>query len=124
MYIKNGKKILGLSLSAAIAVSAFAGIGFASFDNKAYAAPDKDYGLTAVNEGVILHCFDWKLSDIKAEPVIPFFKASLTFCGLLGILQEQFHILADDRIPDYLLALEVDINRGFADPGIEGYFIH
>lgn len=67
MYIKNGKKILGLSLSAAIAVSAFAGIGFASFDNKAYAAPDKDYGLTAVNEGVILHCFDWKLSDIKAE---------------------------------------------------------
>ncbi len=63
----TGKRVIGVSLTAALAFSAFAGIGLASVNNRVNAA-ETDYHLAAeIDDGTILHCFDWKLSDIKAE---------------------------------------------------------
>ena len=68
MNITTGKKFLSVSLSAALAVSAFAGMaGLASTGTKVSAA-QADYQLAdTIQEGTILHCFDWKYTDIKAE---------------------------------------------------------
>lgn len=61
-----GKRVLSVSLAAALAAAAFGGIG-------AYALSDADsasngYELAeSIQEGTILHCFDWKYTDITAE---------------------------------------------------------
>lgn|GEM_PF-651158 len=61
-----GKKAACLSVTAALAVSSFAGMGMLS--TTATAAPAEEYGLVEnIQDGVILHCFDWKYSDIKEE---------------------------------------------------------
>ena len=58
------KKVISLALCAAVTASAFAVIGLTS-SNSVSAA---DYGLADnIQDGTILHCFDWKYSDIKAE---------------------------------------------------------
>lgn len=57
------KRTVCLSLTAALAVSAFAGMGALSLT--ASATPSEEYGLVDnIQDGVILHCFDWKYSDI------------------------------------------------------------
>ncbi len=61
------KRVVGISLAAALTFSAFAGIGLASANNNV-AAAEPDYLLAdSVKDGTILHCFNWKLEDIKAE---------------------------------------------------------
>ena len=64
-----GKKVASVFLSAAILATTFTGLGSVlatSGTMEVQAA--SSYGLaTKVEDGNILHCFDWKLSDIKAE---------------------------------------------------------
>ena len=56
------KKAVCLSVTAALAVSAFAGMGVVSMT--ANATPAEEYGLMDnIQDGVILHCFDWKYSS-------------------------------------------------------------
>ena len=63
--IKNGGRILAFGITAALAVSSFAVIPAAAASSTINA---KDYQLSAsIQNGNILHCFDWKYSDIKAE---------------------------------------------------------
>ncbi len=60
----SAKKIASLALCAAMTASAFAAVGAVSANGVSPA----DYGLAEnIEDGTILHCFDWKLSDIKAE---------------------------------------------------------
>ncbi len=60
----SGKKVVSLALCAAVTASAFAAVGMVS----ASGVSPVDYGLAQnIQEGTILHCFDWKYSDIKAE---------------------------------------------------------
>ena len=58
------KRAACLSITAALAISAFAGMGVLS--TTANAKNDQeDYGLVEnIQDGTILHCFDWKYSDI------------------------------------------------------------
>ena len=59
-----GKKIAGLFLSSALAVSAFAGLGTFTAVNVEAAA--SDYGLMdTCQEGVILHAWQWSFNNIK-----------------------------------------------------------
>ncbi len=59
------KKTLGLSLTAAMAVTAFSGVGAVVMNAN---AAEEDYGLMDnIQDGTILHCFDWKYSDIISE---------------------------------------------------------
>ncbi len=60
------KKALCLSLTAALAVTAFAGMGaVVSATNN---SSQEKYGLVEnIQDGTILHCFDWKYTDIQAE---------------------------------------------------------
>ena len=59
-----GKKITGIFLSSALAVSAFAGLGTFSAVNVNAAADD--YGLMdTCQEGVILHAWQWSFNNIK-----------------------------------------------------------
>ena len=61
-----GKKIAGLFLSSALAVSAFAGLGTFTAVNVEAAA--EDYGLMdTCQEGVILHAWQWSFNNIKAN---------------------------------------------------------
>ena len=61
-----GKKIAGIFLSSALAVSAFAGLGTFSAVNADAAAAD--YGLMdTCQEGVILHAWQWSFNNIKAN---------------------------------------------------------
>ena len=58
------KKIMCLTLCAAMTASAAAAVGMVS----ASGASAADYGLAEnIQDGTILHCFDWKYSDIKEE---------------------------------------------------------
>lgn len=62
------KKAACLSVTAALALTAFAGIGAATTATTVNAVSAEDYGLVEnIQDGVILHCFDWKYTDIKAE---------------------------------------------------------
>ena len=60
------KKLLGISLTAAMVLTAAAGMGAVV---GATDGPDsQSYGLAdTIQEGTILHCFDWKYQDIEAE---------------------------------------------------------
>ena len=61
-----GKKAIGLSLTAALALTAFAGIGVVTSAENLPA--ETSFGLVEnIQDGTILHCFNWKFSDIKAE---------------------------------------------------------
>ena len=61
-----GKRIAGLFLSSALAVSAFAGLGTFTAVNVQAAA--EDYGLVdTCQEGVILHAWQWSFNNIKAN---------------------------------------------------------
>lgn len=61
-----GFKVASVFLSAALLASTFTGLGGAMVSTKVEAA--SDYGLADnIEDGNILHCFNWKLSDIKAE---------------------------------------------------------
>ncbi|MBQ8133920.1 MAG: hypothetical protein IJ192_05905, partial [Clostridia bacterium] len=61
-----GKRVLSVALTAVFAVSAFAVTGTAGVS--ANAAETNSYGLAqSIQEGTILHCFDWTYNDIKAE---------------------------------------------------------
>ena len=60
----SGKRVLALSLTAALAAAAFTGMSAAP----AVFAAETEYGLTdSIQSGTILHCFDWKYADIEAE---------------------------------------------------------
>ena len=65
---KLGSKIASIFLSAALLATTFTGLGstlIRSGDIQVAAA--SDYGLAdKIEDGNILHCFDWKLSDITA----------------------------------------------------------
>ncbi len=65
-----GRKAACLSITAALAISAFAGTSLLSTPANAVSA--EEYGLADnIQDGVILHCFDWKYSDItEALPEI------------------------------------------------------
>ena len=67
-YRWHGKTV-SLILSAALLATSFTGLG--SIAGSAEAAEESspvDYGLMdTCQKGTILHCFDWKYSDIKAE---------------------------------------------------------
>ena len=65
-HSRLGKKAVSLSLAAALTATAFGGLAVVSFsDNSVKAA---DYALAdSIQEGTILHCFDWKYSDIIQE---------------------------------------------------------
>ena len=57
------KRAACLSIAAALAVTSFAGMGAVS--TLVNAAPSNEYGLVEnIQDGVILHCFDWKYTDI------------------------------------------------------------
>ncbi len=59
-----GKKIVSLALCAAVTASGFAAIGMVSAGSVSAA----EYGLTEnIQDGTILHCFDWKYADIIDE---------------------------------------------------------
>ena len=61
-----GKKAIGLSLTAALALTAFAGMGVVTSAENLPA--ETSFGLVEnIQDGTILHCFNWKFSDIKAE---------------------------------------------------------
>lgn len=63
---RAGKKVLCLSLTAALAVTAFAGMG--AIASAADSTQQGSYGLAEnIQDGTILHCFDWKYTDIQAE---------------------------------------------------------
>ena len=63
-----GKKTACLAITAALALTAFVGIGSSIGTPKAAAAGAEDYGLVEnIQDGVILHCFDWKYTDIIEE---------------------------------------------------------
>ena len=60
------RKTLGLSLTAALALTAFAGMGVAA--SAANDPAETSFGLVEnIQDGTILHCYDWKYNDIKAE---------------------------------------------------------
>ena len=60
------RKAVSLSLTAALAATAFSGLGMVAFAQDDTA--QNDYGLVDnIQDGTILHCFDWKYKDIKAE---------------------------------------------------------
>lgn len=60
----KSKKVVSIALCAAMTVSAFAAIGMVSANSVSAA----DYNLAEnIQDGTILHCFDWTYSDIKAE---------------------------------------------------------
>ena len=57
-----GKRAVSIALTAALAVTAFAGLGAVSAP---VSAAPSGYGLVEnIQDGVILHCFDWKYTDI------------------------------------------------------------
>lgn len=64
-----GSKIASILLSASLLATTFTGLGSALMTSGAqevYAA--SDYGLADnISDGNILHCFDWKISDITAS---------------------------------------------------------
>ncbi len=61
-----GKKAASLSITAALALTVFAGTG--AMTTVSVNAADEDYGLAEnIQDGVILHCFDWKYKDITDE---------------------------------------------------------
>lgn len=61
-----GKKAVSVSVTAALALTVFAGTG-AMTAVSVNAAAD-EYGLADnIQDGVILHCFDWKYTDITEE---------------------------------------------------------
>ena len=57
-----GRRALAVSLTAALAVTAFAGLGAVS--SPVSAASDSYELVENIQDGVILHCFDWKYTDI------------------------------------------------------------
>lgn len=72
------KKLVSTVLAACIALSSFAtgfgAVNAATIDNSDVSASSSDsvsankYGLKDnIQDGVILHCFDWTYNDIKAE---------------------------------------------------------
>ena len=63
-----GSKIAGVFLSAAMLASSFLGMGGVLTVPTLTADAAGDYGLADnIQDGTILHCFDWKYNDIKAE---------------------------------------------------------
>lgn len=62
----NIKKILAAALTAAVAAGSFSVVAAAA--DPTTTDGTQSYGLaSSIQEGTILHCFDWKYSDIKAE---------------------------------------------------------
>ena len=60
------KRVICTALTAALAVSAFAGMGTMAL-KPANAASDNYELVDNIQDGTILHCFDWKYTDIKDE---------------------------------------------------------
>lgn len=62
-------KTVSVMLSAALLVTSFTGLGSISGSAEAVTEPSSvDYGLMdTCQEGTILHCFDWKYTDIIEE---------------------------------------------------------
>ena len=59
---RSGKKAVSIILTAALAVTAFAGLGAVSAPVN---AATENYGLVEnIQDGVILHCYNWKYTDI------------------------------------------------------------
>ena len=62
-----GNKVLSVALTAALSFTTFAGLGTVTSTNVTVDAAN-DYGLAdSIQEGTILHCFDWKYKDITEE---------------------------------------------------------
>jgi len=63
---KIGSKISSIILSAALLATTFTGLGSALSTSVDMPVSAASYGLASkIEDGNILHCFDWKLSDIK-----------------------------------------------------------
>ena len=59
---RSGKRAISVILTAALAVTAFAGLGAVSAP---VSAATENYGLVdSIQDGTILHCYDWKYTDI------------------------------------------------------------
>ncbi len=63
-----GKKFMSLVLMSAVSATMFTGLGSIAFSTEVNAATKIDYGLADnIQDGTILHCFDWTYNDIKEE---------------------------------------------------------
>ena len=64
----SGQRIASIFLSAALLATTFTGLGGVIASPSIEADAAGDYGLADnIQDGTILHCFDWKYNDIKAE---------------------------------------------------------
>jgi len=65
---RTGTKIASVFLSAAMLATSFVGLGSVLTAPAAEVAAAGDYNLAdSIQQGNILHCFDWTFNDIKAE---------------------------------------------------------
>lgn len=65
---KFGKRVLSIALVASVAAVGLGGAGIAGISNVNANAAEGSYELADnIQDGTILHCFDWKYTDIKDE---------------------------------------------------------